>query len=104
MEGKSLAPILRSEERQGHDSLFGELAQCRAVRKGIWKAVSMGPERKGYGGHYIPAGHENWELYNMEADRCELNDLSSANPEIVRELDGMWHRWFERCQRDKAEQ
>ena len=104
MEGKSLASILRGEERQGHDSLFWELAQCRAVRKGIWKAVSMGPKRKGYGGHYIPAGHENWELYNMEADRCELNDLSSANPEIVRELDGMWHRWFERCQRDKAEQ
>ena len=43
MEGKSLASILRGEERQGHDSLFWELAQCRAVRKSIWKAVSMGP-------------------------------------------------------------
>lgn len=104
LEGKSLAPILRGEERQGHDSLFWELAQCRAVRKGIWKAVSIGPERNGYGGHYIPAGHENWELYNMEIDRCELNDLSSAHPEIVNELDGMWQRWFERCQRDKVEQ
>ena len=30
--------------------------------------------------------------------------FSSKHPEIVKELDRMWHKWFERCQRDKAEQ
>ena len=65
--------------------------------------MSLGPERR-IAGHDIPSGHDNWELYDMETDRCELNDLSSKHPEIVKELDGMWREWFERCQRDKAEQ
>ena len=51
---------------------------------------SLGPERQ-HVGHHIPAGHEGWELYDMEADRCELNDLSSQKPEIVNELNRMWH-------------
>ena len=100
VEGKSLAPIFQGKERPGHNSLFWELNGCRAVRKNRWKAVSQGPERQ-HVGHHIPAGHEDWELYDMEADRCELNDLSSQKPEIVNELDRMWHQWFERCQTDR---
>ncbi len=103
LEGKSLVPIFRGEHRKGHDSLFWELNKCRAVRKGKWKAVSLGPERR-IAGHHVPTGHDKWELYNMETDRCELNDLSSKHPEIVKELDGMWQTWFKRCQRDKAGQ
>jgi arylsulfatase len=102
LEGQSLAPIFRGEERQGHDSLFWELDGCRAVRQGKWKAVSQGPERR-IAGHDIPAGHDDWELYDVETDRCELNDLSGKRPEIVKDLDGMWREWFERCQRDRAE-
>ncbi len=88
VEGKSLTSIFRGGERPGHDSLFWELNGCRAV--------SLGPKRK-HVGHHILAGHEDWELYDMDADRCELNDLSSKNPEIVNELDRMWYQWFERC-------
>ena len=42
--------------------------------------------------HHNPAGHEDWERYDMEADRGELNDQSSQKPEIVNELDRMWHQ------------
>ena len=98
--GKSLDPIFEGKERPGYNSLFWELDGCRAVRKDRWKAVSLGPERQ-HVGHHIPVGHEGWELYDMEADRCELNDLSSQKPEIVNDLDRMWHQWFERCQTDR---
>lgn len=102
-EGKSLAPVFRGEQREGHDSLFWELDECRAVRKGKWKAVSLGPERE-HIGHAIPSGHEDWELYDIEADRCELKDVSGKNPELVEEMDGLWRAWFERCQKDKSDQ
>ena len=99
-DGRSLLPILRGEERDPHDVLFWEMNGCRAVRKGKWKAVSLGPERN-HAGHEIPAGQDEWELYDMEADRCELNDLSADRPELVSELDALWREWFERCRQEK---
>ena len=99
-DGRSLLPILRGEERDPHDLLFWEMNGCRAVRKGKWKAVSLGPERN-HAGHEIPAGQDEWELYDMEADRCELNDLSADRPDLVNELDALWREWFERCRQDK---
>lgn len=102
-DGKSLAPILRGEDRDGHETLFWELRQCRAVRRGRWKAVSLGPERR-HTGHDIPAGCDGWELYDMEADRCELNDLSGDHPKVVAELDRLWKKWLEECQREKENQ
>lgn len=39
-----------------------------------------------------------WELYDREADRSELRDLSSQWPELVDELAGLWQRWAARCQ------
>ena len=100
-DGKSLVPVFRGEEREGHEMLFWEMRGCRAVRKGRWKAVSLGPARK-HTGHDIPAGHEGWELYDMEADRYERNDLSAHYPGIVEELDRLWKRWCEDCRKEKA--
>ena len=37
----------------------------------------------------------------MAADRCETNDLASARPELVRELDALWRDWYERCRREQ---
>ena len=34
-----------------------------------------------------------WELYDLEADRTELNDLAASQPDRVRELAGMWDAW-----------
>ena len=102
-DGRSLAPIFRGEKRESHETLFWEIRGCRAVRKGRWKAVSLGPERR-HVGHDIPAGCDGWELYDMEADRCELDDLSGRHPAVVKELDGLWRSWIEDCRKEKESQ
>lgn len=78
-QGKSLLPIFRGEQRAGHDALFWTHEGNKAVRQGKWKLVSRYPE--------------GWELYDIEADRTELRDLASQQPEKVRELTTLWDRW-----------
>jgi arylsulfatase len=38
-----------------------------------------------------------WELYDLERDRTELNDLSAQNPERVREMLALYEGWAARC-------
>ena len=81
-EGKSLAPAFagRSIDR---DALFWEHEGNRAVRKGKWKLVS---KHRG-----------EWELYDLEADRTELNDLAGKAVGTVAELTGLYEAWAVRC-------
>jgi len=83
LEGKSLAPIFRGQTRTGHEAIFWQFGRCRAVRQGKYKAVkvSKGP----------------WQLYDMEADRTEQNDLAEKNPDKAAELARMWDGWAKRC-------
>jgi len=82
LEGKSLLPILRGEQRAGHDALFWQFGTCRAVRAGKWKLVGA---------------DSPWELYDMVEDRTELHDLADAHPQIVREMARQWRSWAQRC-------
>jgi arylsulfatase len=83
MEGRSLVPVLEGKMRQQHQALFLEHQDNRAVRQGKWKLVA-------------PAGAD-WELFDLEADRTELNNLASRHPEKVKELAGMYDAWARRC-------
>jgi len=79
-EGLSLLPILRGEERQGHDVLYWEWAGNRAVREGDWKLV-------------WDRGSRRWELYNMIQDRTETRDLAGQQSDKVAHLAKLWHDW-----------
>lgn len=81
IQGRSLLPILKGRQRDGHDWLYFQFADNRAIRQGDWKAVS--------------ARGGKWELYNLAADRTELNDLSASMPERVRKLRDLWHHVVE---------
>ena len=37
-----------------------------------------------------------WELYDMEADRSELNDLADKMPEKVEAMVADWQAWADR--------
>jgi arylsulfatase A-like enzyme len=82
-EGKTLRPVLEGGTREGHEALYFQFLDCRAVRSGDWKAVW--------------AGDGPWELYNIPEDRCELNDRVKEEPDRVNKLAAMWDAWAERC-------
>jgi arylsulfatase A-like enzyme len=83
MEGKSLLPVFEGRTRRPHDALFWEHEGNRAVRQGKWKLVSV--------------NRADWELYDLEADRTELNNLAAAHPDRVRGMAEIYERWAERC-------
>jgi len=83
LEGKSLLPIMARGKRKGHEALYWEHEGNRAARQGQWKLVAW---------HGKP-----WELYDMEADRTELNNLAQKHPEKVNQLKRMYESWAQRC-------
>ena len=82
MEGKSLVPAFGDKPIE-REAIYWEHEGNRAVRQGKWKLVSRHP-----GG---------WELYDLEADRTELNNLAQKHPEKLAELKAMYESWAKRC-------
>jgi arylsulfatase A-like enzyme len=83
LDGETLAPVLRGTDRTRERPIYFEHMSNRAVRDGIWKLVaeSRGP----------------WELYNMQEDRTELNDLAGAEKARVKKMVKMYDEWADRC-------
>ena len=90
LQGKSLAPVFAGKERQGHDYLYFQFSNNRAVRRGSWKLASArgGP----------------WELYDIAADRSELHDMAASKPELAGELKALWHKVAETVDNAPASQ
>ena len=82
-EWTGLAPILEGKTSTGHDAIFWEHEGNRAVRQGRWKLVSRFPGQ--------------WELYDLESDRVEMNDLAGIYPEKLKKLAGLYQAWADRA-------
>ena len=82
MEGISLAPAFSGQPLTRSQPIFWEHEGNRALREGDWKLVAK---------HRGP-----FELYNIRADRSELNDLASALPGKVKALSAQWESWAKR--------
>jgi arylsulfatase len=80
VEGKSLVPIFHGRQREPHEVLCWSIGNNRAIRQGKWKLVW---------GHTT----QRWELYDMELDRTETNDLSPTHPHRVQFMREAWQRW-----------
>lgn len=81
-EGVSLVPTFSGDMIE-RDAIYFEHEGNRAIRKGQWKLVA-----KGHAGR--------WQLYDMEKDRTEQNNLAGQNPELVNELSEQWENWAKR--------
>ena len=88
LEGKSLRPVFENGDRAGHEALFWEHQGNRAVRMGNWKLVSRQNSAERSAGP--------WELYDLDSDRSELNDLAGQMPERVAEMEAAWLAWGEK--------
>jgi ABC-type molybdate transport system permease subunit len=91
LEGASLRPAFNGDigesegegEGGGRPPMFWEHEGNAAVRIGKWKLVRKYPGP--------------WELYDMDADRTELHDLSATHPERVRDMAARYEEWARRC-------
>ena len=70
----------RDNRRYRHDAICWEHMGNRAIRVGKWKLVAKG-------------ALGSWELYDMDVDRTELNDLAAKEPERVKKMSAMWQAY-----------
>jgi len=83
LEGRSFRAIFDDKAWEGHDVLFWEHEGNKAVRQGRWKLVCKYPGE--------------WELYDMAADRTELDDLKDRHSDKAGELAALYEEWARRC-------
>ncbi len=86
---KADAPSARTEQ-------YYEQLGSRAMYKDGWKAVTIHGNRM----PWVTAGtfdfaKDKWELYNINEDFSESNDLAATNPDKLAELQKVWdeHAW-----------
>ncbi len=82
LEGLSLLPVLKGGTRAGHPQLCWHWSKNRAIRRGKWKLV-------------WDKLVQEWELYNIAADRTEIENLAAKHPDRVSELSEAWFDWAE---------
>lgn len=87
LEGKSLKPAF-SNKLINRDFLFWEHEGNRAIRTGKWKLVSRVQKNK----VFTTSDENAWELYNLETDPTEINNLVTKYPEKVKSLIEMWEK------------
>lgn len=82
--GKSLMPLFEGEKNPIHtEPIFWEHEGNKAVRLGKYKLVSK----------WTKQNETKWELYDMETDRTEMNDLSGELPQKLKEMSQMYEEW-----------
>ena len=77
IEGVSVLPAILGEQDHTHDTMAWEFMMQefrQAVRIGKWKAVRYGLTRK-------------TEVFDLESDIAEANDIAARHPEIVAEAE-----------------
>jgi len=65
---------------------YFEMVGHRAIWKDGWKAVAFHPRGQ-------PYEDDRWELYHVDEDFSECNDLASTRPDVLEELVSTW--WVE---------
>lgn len=83
MEGKSLVPAFDNKPID-REYICWEHHGNRAIRVGKWKLVAY-KERN------------PWELYDMEKDRTELNNLVEKKKDLAAKMGKTWRQWARRC-------
>ena len=71
-DGISLNPLLFTGKPLQERTLFWRSMSQKAVRNGPWKLLKR--------------GNQNPELYNLDEDTGEQNDLAGCNPKLVQQL------------------
>lgn len=79
IDGISMLPTLLGQPRRQkkHEYMYWELNGQQAIRMGKWKALRLKPDKK-------------IELYDLDKDIAESQDLAQDNPELIAKMDEMF--------------
>ncbi len=100
MDGRSLMPLLRREavdwpDRtivvQSHRGDVPVRYHHFAVRSQRWKLLN----NSGFGRHDLPPGPPAFELYDIERDPGESENVVDRYPEVVAQMRAAYDRWFD---------
>ncbi|ASZ14102.1 arylsulfatase [Chitinophaga pendula] len=81
LQGISLASLFFNQQEPVRPTpLCWERAGNKAVRQGKWKLVAS-------------FNTKQWELYDIDNDRAETNNLATAQPAVVQSLSDAYERW-----------
>ncbi|SHI48099.1 arylsulfatase [Tangfeifania diversioriginum] len=82
MQGQSLLPVFRGKETERKNPIFWEWSDGQAAYFNSWKIVKEGRGN-------------SWDLYNLENDPTETNNLVEKYPGKVEELEYLFEEWKE---------
>jgi arylsulfatase A-like enzyme len=71
-----------------HEALYWRFGPQKAIRKGKWKLVDWRD--------FETKQESGWQLYDLEKDMGEKNNLVKAEPQLVAELSAAWETWNQR--------
>ncbi|MEM9017007.1 MAG: arylsulfatase, partial [Verrucomicrobiota bacterium] len=87
LDGVSLRPAFAGDSLRREEPIFVEHETNAFIRDGKWKLVGKGVSTIG------GTDQAKWELYDMDADRTETNDLAGTKRKKVREMAAQWETW-----------
>jgi arylsulfatase A-like enzyme len=88
MEGVSLTPVFQGEPLN-RDTLFWEHEANRGIRVKNMKLVARTDVLR----VFTDAERDKWELYDMDVDPTELNNLADTYPDMVNRMRTAWEEW-----------
>lgn len=101
VEGRSLAPLLRDPKAAWDDRTL-------VTHVGRWpKGADVGPYKYAHCSirsqrwHLVSDARDNgkaWQLFDIAADPGQKSDVAAAHPEVVKELEAAYDRWWESVQ------
>ena len=86
IEGQSFAESFTDPQAAGRNSQFYSMLGMRALYQDGWLATAMHPPISGWGNFH----KDVWELYHLDNDRTQMNNLADQHPDKLQELKDLW--------------
>ncbi len=87
LDGVSLTTAFANVDHERERPIILEHERNAALRDGKWKLVGTNLVREN------DVKSTRWELYNIEEDRTEMNNLVDTHGEKIAELEAKWLEW-----------
>jgi arylsulfatase A-like enzyme len=86
IEGESFAAALTDPDAPAKRTQFYAMLGQRSIYHDGWLATSLHPPISGWSNFE----RDTWELYDLEHDRAQSNNLADRHPERLEQLKGLW--------------